>query len=64
MPTRRSRNARAKKTPKPAPVHDVGFAPSAIHPIAQAVPMMQEAHDPSETAQLRALEAGWDELLA
>jgi hypothetical protein len=36
------------------------MAVSATHPVARDA----DAPHPTETAQLRALEAGWDELLA
>ena len=41
------------------PQHDVAVVTPAVDPVAQ----LARSVDPSETSQLRALEAGWDELL-
>ncbi len=61
MSTRRSRPPRARKarsSEAPSQLHAAGdMAASATHPVSRDI-------DPTETAQLRALEAGWDELLA
>jgi hypothetical protein len=63
MSTRRSRPSRARKArPSEAPQADVAVAP----PMAASVEQLEQlarAVDPTETSQLRALEAGWDELL-
>lgn len=63
MPSRRSRpSSRSRKArPSEAPPTDVAVAlPAAPDPVEQ----LARAVDPSETSQLRALEAGWDELLS
>ena len=62
MSNRRSRSTRARKAPvAEAPARDVAVvAAPASDPLAE----LARAVDPSETAQLRALEAGWDELLS
>jgi hypothetical protein len=62
MTTRRSRPPRSRKsrtTEPPQTQNDVTMLPAhaSLDALAGALP------DPSETAQLRALEAGWDELL-
>jgi hypothetical protein len=61
MSTRRSRPPRARKSRSseaPSQLLAVGdMAISATHPVPRDI-------DPTETAQLRALEAGWDELLS
>ena len=60
MSTRRSRSPRARKArASEAPQNDVAIMGSAIDPLAQ----LSRSVDPTETSQLRALEAGWDELL-
>ena len=61
MSNRRSRPSRSRKArPSEAPKSDVVLAA----PKADAVGELARAVDPTETSQLRALEAGWDELLA
>ncbi|HEY5241221.1 MAG TPA: hypothetical protein VIJ22_07145 [Polyangiaceae bacterium] len=60
MSTRRSRPPRARKArASEAPQNDVAILASAVDPLAQ----LSRSVDPTETSQLRALEAGWDELL-
>ncbi|MGH7295950.1 MAG: hypothetical protein ACRELB_13500 [Polyangiaceae bacterium] len=62
MSTRRSRPPRARKArPSEAPQTDVAVL--ATGPAVDAVAELARHVDPTETAQLRALEAGWDELL-
>lgn len=64
MSTRRSRPSRARKSrPSQSPQPVALDAPVLASPEAAGVPVSEVA-DPSMTAQLRALEAGWDELLA
>jgi hypothetical protein len=63
MTTRRSRPPRSRKsrtTEPPQSQTDAALLPvqHSLDALAGALP------DPSETAQLRALEAGWDELLS
>ena len=61
MSTRRSRlppRARKARASEP-PQNDVALVTSATDPVAQ----LARSLDPSETSQLRALEAGWDDLL-
>jgi hypothetical protein len=61
MQSRRSRSSRARKARTPeTPQSDVFVVAPAADPVAQLARQV----DPSETAQLRALEAGWDELLS
>jgi hypothetical protein len=63
MSKRRSRSPRGRKAGAPvAQPQDVG----AVAPPADRVSVLAKVApaDPTETAQLRALEAGWDELLA
>jgi len=61
MSTRRSRPPRARKArPSEAPQNDVAIVPSLVDPVAE----LSRSVDPTETSQLRALEAGWDELLS
>ena len=58
MTTRRSRPPRSRKTRSTEPpTADVSVAPLRLAGLDAALT------DPTETAQLRALEAGWDELL-
>jgi len=52
----RARKARSSEAPQPLEAAP-DLSVSAVHPVAR------EAASPTETAQLRALEAGWDELL-
>ena len=62
MSTRRSRPSRSRKArPSEAPQTDVAIeTPKAgVEQLAQ----LARSVDPTETGQLRALEAGWDELL-
>jgi hypothetical protein len=60
MSTRRSRPPRARKARNTeAPPTDVAVVASAADPVAE----LARRVDASETSQLRALEAGWDELL-
>lgn len=64
MSTRRSRPSRSRKSrPSQAPQHVALDAPVLAPPGAADV-LVTAVTDPSMTAQLRALEAGWDELLA
>jgi hypothetical protein len=58
MPTRRSRPTRARKAQSSAPPATQGTVPVA------APVVVSRGLDPTETDQLRALEAGWDELLS
>jgi hypothetical protein len=61
MSTRRSRRSRARNSsPSEAPRQDIALAQLAPDPVA---PLVRQSTDPSTTAQLRAIEAGWDELL-
>jgi hypothetical protein len=62
MSTRRSRPSRSRKArPSEAPpVTDVAVAAPKVDPLDA----LARTVDPTETAQLRALEAGWDELLS
>ncbi|HEY6459443.1 MAG TPA: hypothetical protein VIY73_04805 [Polyangiaceae bacterium] len=63
MSTRRSRPSRARKArSSEAPQTDVAVAPSKAASVEQ-LEQLARAVDPTETSQLRALEAGWDELL-
>jgi len=61
MSTRRSRPPRARKARSSEAPPQIQVASdasvSATHPVSREI-------DATETAQLRALEAGWDELLA
>jgi hypothetical protein len=59
MPTRRSRPTRARKAQSSAPP----ATQVAFHPVDDRV-IVSGGVDPTETDQLRALEAGWDELLS
>jgi hypothetical protein len=60
MPTRRSRPPRARKArASEAPPDDVAIVTPRVDPLAQ----LSSRVDPTQTSQLRALEAGWDELL-
>jgi hypothetical protein len=60
MSTRRSRPPRARKArATDAPQNDVAILAAAVDPLVQ----LSRTVDPTETSQLRALEAGWDELL-
>jgi hypothetical protein len=63
MPSRRSRpSSRSRKArPSEAPPSDVAVVPGPS--AADSVEELARAVDPTETGQLRALEAGWDELL-
>ena len=62
MSNRRSRTARSRKNrSSEVPPQDVAVAPP---PAVDHVADLARAVDPTETAQLRALEAGWDELLS
>ncbi len=62
MSNRRSRTSRSRKNrSSELPQQDVAVARA---PAADPVAEMASAVDPTETAQLRALEAGWDELLS
>jgi hypothetical protein len=60
MSTRRSRPPRSRKTRAAEPV------PADLLTLAAATDpaVLQAQTDPTQTAQLRALEAGWDELLS
>lgn len=66
MSTRRSRPPRSRKTPAAEP------AQTDVAVLAPQTPLMgtlpghrhEGALDPTQTSQLRALEAGWDELLS
>jgi hypothetical protein len=61
MSTRRSRSPRSRKSHSTeAPPGDAVAAVSATVLVAPP----QGATDPTQTSQLRAIEAGWDELLA
>ncbi|HEY1693614.1 MAG TPA: hypothetical protein VGG39_15705 [Polyangiaceae bacterium] len=63
MSTRRSRPSRARKArPSEAPQTDVAFASPNAASLEQ-LGQLARAVDATETGQLRALEAGWDELL-
>lgn len=65
MSNRRSRASRSRKaTASVAPPPDAApdMSVSAVHPVARE--RDPNAPSPTETAQLRALEAGWDELLS
>jgi hypothetical protein len=57
---RRARKARASEAP---PQQDVAVLAPQAGPVSELV-RIGAPTDPTETAQLRALEAGWDELLA
>ena len=60
MTTRRSRPPRARKArASESPPDDVAIVAPAVDPVAE----LARRVDPTETSQLRALEAGWDELL-
>jgi hypothetical protein len=60
MSTRRSRPPRARKArATEPPQNDVAILAAAVDPVVQ----LSRTVDPTETSQLRALEAGWDELL-
>jgi hypothetical protein len=60
MSTRRSRPPRTRKArPSEVPPNDVAVTASPEDPTAELARRL----DPTETGQLRALEAGWDELL-
>ncbi|HEX8793250.1 MAG TPA: hypothetical protein VF765_20040 [Polyangiaceae bacterium] len=62
MSTRRSRAPRSRKSRNSdVPQTDVAATTPATDSIAQLV---AEQVDPTQTGQLRALEAGWDELLS
>jgi hypothetical protein len=59
MSNRRSRPPRARKArATESPTNDVAIV-TPVDPVAQ----LSRSVDPTETSQLRALEAGWDELL-
>ena len=61
MSTRRSRSSRPRKArASEAPPGDV----STVLPVAEPSVELARRLDPTETSPLRALEAGWDELLA
>jgi hypothetical protein len=62
MPSRRSKPRVRKARTTGTPPNDVAVPASlaAADPVAE----LARAVDPTETAQLRALEAGWDELLS
>lgn len=60
MSTRRSRPTRARKArASEAPPDDVAI----VQPRVDALAQLSSRVDPTQTSQLRALEAGWDELL-
>jgi hypothetical protein len=60
MTTRRSRPPRARKARASEPLpNDVAIVAPGVDPIGE----LARHVDPTETSQLRALEAGWDELL-
>jgi len=62
MSTRRSR-ARARKSPNSEiPQTDVAGTTNAV--TESVTRLVAERVDPTQTGQLRALEAGWDELLS
>ncbi len=60
MSTRRSRPSRSRKARAPETVATGDVAA----PRADATAELARSVDPTQTAQLRALEAGWDELLS
>ena len=59
MSTRRSRPPRSRKVRASEPPPEADLAAVTAPVIAHA-----RQTDPSQTAELRALEAGWDELLS
>jgi hypothetical protein len=62
MSTRRSRTSRSRKSPNSeVPQTDVAVR---TPPVESGIQLVAEQVDPTQTAQLRALEAGWDELLS
>lgn len=62
MSTRRSRASRSRKSRNSeVPQTDVAVTTPAMQ---SAVLLVAEPVDPTQTGQLRALEAGWDELLS
>jgi hypothetical protein len=62
MSTRRSRGSRSRKSRNSdVPQTDVAIT---TPPAESGVQLVAEQVDPTQTAQLRALEAGWDELLS
>jgi hypothetical protein len=64
MSNRRSRSSRGRKArASEAPPQDVAVLTPAPGAVSELVRVAAPT-DPTETAQLRALEAGWDELLA
>jgi len=58
MSTRRSRPPRSRKTRTTEPPQNDAVQTPQMHLGTLA------GHDPTQTGQLRALEAGWDELLS
>lgn len=62
MANRRTRSPRARKAPTSEAAHD--DVAVASPPAADSLAQLARSVDPTETAQLRALEAGWDELLS
>jgi hypothetical protein len=63
MTTRRSRPPRSRKSrASEAPQNDVALLSTSAADVALGAPLAVSV-DPTTTAQLRALEAGWDELL-
>jgi hypothetical protein len=62
MSTRRSRPPRSRKVraSEPPPETDLASIAAATAPVI----VHARQTDPSQTAELRALEAGWDELLS
>jgi len=67
MSNRRTRSPRGRKGRSTGPSQDVGTQTTppaeALGDAATAAPRATSAPDPTQTGQLRALEAGWDELL-
>jgi hypothetical protein len=62
MSTRRQRAQRSRKTQNSeVPQTDVAVT---APPAESVVRLVAEQMDPTQTGQLRALEAGWDELLS
>lgn len=59
---RKARKARASEAPQQLQ-QDVAVLPPQADPVSELVRVAAPT-DPTETSQLRALEAGWDELLA
>lgn len=62
MSTRRSRAPRSRKS-RPSEVPSAEAVTAAAPATTDQAGLPSHRNDPTQTSQLRALEAGWDELL-